>query len=265
MLAEGELYHDEPLFINRELEWLAAATPAELREVAARWMERGYYQLTVEPFPQLVSGDEGVDRSSIPEVTAKTAIQFPDIETTTLPNGIELVVAKRGNVPVIDVAIEVGSGLTAAPADAPGLPSFVFSLLDKGTRAMDAGEIAAAKDRIAMSGSFGAGVERSSLSYRILSEYLGDSFELAADMLREPTFPQGELDKMKAQVRAFLANRERAPAGAANSLFERAIYGDDHILGAVWTPALLEPIDRHAGSMACRRSRARQRDDLADR
>ena len=34
LLAEGFLYSDDPLFINRELEWLNAATAEELRQIA---------------------------------------------------------------------------------------------------------------------------------------------------------------------------------------------------------------------------------------
>jgi zinc protease len=63
-------------------------------------------------------------------------------------------------------------------------------------------------------------------------------------MLRYPTFPQDELDKIKAQVHAYLANLRHAPSRAASSLFERAIYGPDSAKGSVWTPELVEQVDR---------------------
>ena len=56
-LAEGLLYSDDPLFINRELEWLNAATPEELRTIARRWLTRGYYQITVLPFPDYTTAE----------------------------------------------------------------------------------------------------------------------------------------------------------------------------------------------------------------
>jgi predicted Zn-dependent peptidase len=244
LLAEGFLYSDDPLFINRELEWLNAATEDELREVAARWLTRGYYQLTVEPFPELVSADSDVDRSSIPAVTASPAINFPDFEIATLKNGMKLVVATRRSIPLIDLSIQIDTGSVAAPQDAPGLVSFLFALMDKGTKKYDASELAAAKDRIGMSGQFRDGLERSSYSYRILRPYLVPSLELAADMLRTPTFPDEELTKYKARVAAYLANLEKAPSRAARSLFDRAVYGADTPMGAVWTPELLEQVDR---------------------
>jgi len=244
MLVEGELFSGDPLFINTELEWLNDATGEELRQIANRWLTRGYYQLTVEPFPEYQSVDAIVDRSSIPTVTAKSDINFPDIETTTLRNGIKLVVANRGSIPLVDVSIRIETGATAAPADAPGLPVFVFGLMDKGTKKYDANELAAARDKIAMSGGFAAGDESSALGYRILTSNLEPSLGLAAEMLRYPTFPQDELDKIKAQVHAYLANLQHAPSRAASSLFDRAIYGPDSQKGSVWTPELVEQVDR---------------------
>ena len=244
MLAEGELFSDDPLFVNQELDWLNAATGEELREIANRWLSRGYYQLTVEPFPELQSAEPGVDRLTIPAVTAKSDINFPDIKTATLKNGMKLVVANRGEIPLIDVSIQIDTGSQAAPAEAPGLPAIVFGLLDKGTKKYDANELAAEKDKIAMDGGFGSGNERSTLAYRILSDNLSPSLLLAAEMLRHPTFPEEEFDKFKAQVRAYLSNLQQAPSRAAGDLFNRAIYGADAPMGAVWTEALIANVDR---------------------
>ncbi|MGI9233326.1 MAG: M16 family metallopeptidase [Woeseiaceae bacterium] len=244
LLAEGFLYSDDPLFVNQELEWLNSATADELRQVAGRWLTRGYYQLTVEPFPEYSSAESDVDRSTIPAVTANSTINFPDIETATLNNGMQLVVATRGSIPLVDVSIGIDTGGLAAPADAPGLASFVFGLMDKGTKRFDANELAAAKDKIGMGGRFQDGMEQSSYDYRILRTHLGASLDLAADMLRNATFPDDELTKFKARISAYLANIEKAPSRAARSLFDRAIYGDDSLMGAVWTPELLEQVDR---------------------
>jgi len=243
LLAEGFLYSDDPLFINTELEWLNAATPENLRQVANRWLTRGYYQLTVEPFPDYKTADARVDRSKIPAVSASSEIRFPEIETTTLSNGMKLVVATRGSVPLVDVSIQIDTGSLAAPADAPGIAAFVFGLMDKGTKKYDANELAAARDKIAMRGNFRDGAERSSYGYRILRSYLDESLVLAADMLRNPTFPDEELVKFKARIAAYLSNLENAPARAARSLFDRLIYGADTPMGAVWTPELLEQVD----------------------
>ena len=243
MLAEGQLFSDNPLYINQKLQWLNDATAEELRQIANRWLSRGYYQLTVEPFPELSSADSEVDRSAIPTVTANSDINFPDIETTTLKNGMTLVVANRGSIPLIDVSIQIDTGSMAAPVVAPGLPTFVFGLMDKGTKNFNANELAAARDKIAMGGGFQSGAERSAFAYRILSDNLEPSLELAAEMLRNPSFPDEELEKVKAQISAYLANLQQAPSRAASGLFARAMYGADNPMGSVWTPELVEQVD----------------------
>ncbi len=244
LLAEGQLYSNNPLYINTELEWLNAATADELTDTANRWLRRGHYQLTVLPFPELQSVAAMADRSTIPTVTTNSEINFPDIQTATLGNGMKLVVANRGSVPLIDVSINIDTGTAAAPADAPGLGAFMFALMDKGTKQYDANELAAEKDKIAMASGFRNGLERSSLGYRILTPYLAESLEIAADMMRNPVFPEDELEKIKVQLAAYLSNIAINPSGAARSLFERAIYGEDNPMGGVWTPELAEQVNR---------------------
>ena len=244
LLAEGYLYSDDPLYINQQLEWLNEATADEVRDVADRWLSRGYYELTVLPFPEYQVAEPKADRSRIPDVTAVTTINFPGVEEATLDNGMRLVVARRGSIPLVDVSIQIGTGATAEPADAPGIATFMFSQMDKGTRRFDANELAAEKDRIGMDGAPGAGAENSSFSWRILTSNLEESFDLAAEILRNPTFPDEELDKFKARVSAYLATLARAPSQAGNSLFSRAIYGAENPMGGVWTPELAEGIDR---------------------
>lgn len=244
ILAEGFLYSDDPLHINTELAWLNAAAIADIRTTAEKWLTRGHYQLTVFPFPDFDSEPSTVDRSTIPAVTTDATIDFPDIETAVLRNGMKLVVARRGGIPIVDVTLRVGSGSMASPIDAPGLATFVFALLDKGTKKYDANELAAERDAIAMGGRFQAGVESSTFSYRVLDPYLERSLELTNEMLRSPVFPEDELEKLKTRIGGWLMTLQRAPSGAASSLFDRAMYGDGSVMGAVWTPQLLEQVDR---------------------
>jgi zinc protease len=238
-LAEGQLFAGDPLAVKTEIEAINSATTDELQAIANRWLSKNYYQLTVEPFPELQSADASVDRSFIPEVTEVSGIQFPEIETATLDNGMKLVVARRGSIPLVDVTIRIETGNTANPQDAPGTANAVFGLLEKGTKKYDANELAAALDKIAMGPRTGAGMEHSSFGYRILRSHLDESFRFAAEMLRNPTFPDDELNKVKQRLLAVLATIEKNPAQFAGSLFNRVIYGEDSPLGMVWTPKLV--------------------------
>ncbi len=173
-----------------------------------------------------------------------TGINFPDIESVTLKNGIELVVAKSDSLPIIDVSIRMNTGNTADDLGTQGLSDAMFILMDKGTRKYDAGELAAERDKIAMGVRMGAGTEQSSMSYQILTTYLDESLQVAAEILRNPTFPDDETEKFRQQVLAFLATIERNPAGNAIALFNRAVFGPDHPLGGLWTSGLVNGLSQ---------------------
>ncbi len=242
-LAEGQLYSGDPAYVKKEIAWLNEATSDQVLEAANRWLTRGYFELTTLPFPNLVSSEKKVDRSKIPTVTEVSGINFPLIETATLGNGMQLVVANSGSLPLVDVSIQIDTGNAADDLSSQGISDAVFALMDKGTKKFDANELAAEKDGIAMSARLGAGVEQSSLSYQILSSYLGESLDLAAEILRNPVFPEDELNKFRQQVFAYLSNIEKNPSRNARAMFNRAVYGSDHPLGGIWTAALAENLN----------------------
>jgi zinc protease len=244
MLAEGQLYSNNPLQVKKEIEWLNEATAEDLTAVANRWLTRGFFEIVILPFPEYVTSEDPVDRSAVPEVTEVSGIQFPDIQTTTLDNGMQLVVAPSGDLPLIDVSIRLGTGNMADAPDAPGISDAVFALMQKGTKKYDANELAAAKDRIGMEARMAANVENSQYGYRILTGYLEESLEIAAEVLRNPTFPEDELFKFQQQILAYLSNVEQNPSRNATPLFRRALYGADHPLGGVWTPELANNLNR---------------------
>jgi zinc protease len=246
MLAEGQLYWGDPTFVKQKIEWLNEANEKDLLDVANRWLQRGYFELTVLPFPELTSSDDKVDRTRIPAVTEVSGINFPEIRTVTLENGIELVVANSGSLPLVDVSIRVNTGNTADDLDVQGISDAVFTLMDKGTREYDAGELAAEKDKIAMDARLRTGVEQSSMSYQVLTTYLDESLRVAAEILRYPTFPDEETEKFRQRVLAYLATVERNPAANATALFNRVVFGADHPLGGLWTDGLVNQLNQES-------------------
>lgn len=243
-LAEGQLFSDNPLFVNQELAWVNNTNAKELKAIANEWLTRGYYQLTVLPFPEYTTSEATADRTSLPEVTTSSTINFPKIETASLDNGMKLVVATRGSIPLVDISIQIDTGITADSTVTPGTSAFLFALMQKGTKKYDANELAAAKDKIGMGGAPRADTERSSFGYRILRANMDSSLELAAEILSNPTFPAEELEKERTRMSAMLANREQSPAGAASGLFDQAIYGIDSPMGKVWKPEVVESVNR---------------------
>ena len=113
---------------------------------------------------------------------------------------------RRGDtLPLVDVSIQIETGITASPVEAPGLANFALSLMDKGTEKYDLHELAAEMDAIAMVGAPRSGIEASEYSFRILHSRLGEALDIAAEVLRRPTYPDEEINKLKQQFLGWLA------------------------------------------------------------
>src|SRR5690606_31624052 len=107
-LAEGELYSGDPLFIKTYLEWINSATPADVLDAARRWLGDGWHQVDVVPAGRYSTSSEGIDRSTglPPLPTDMPSLTFPDIHIGKLSNGIEVVLAERHQLPIVEMTIQ---------------------------------------------------------------------------------------------------------------------------------------------------------------
>ncbi len=243
-LISGALFNNDPLYFKKELQWINAATGADLQRIADDWLKRNHYQLEVHPFPQVASGEPLADRSVIPSVGDVGGVRFPDIRETTLKNGLRLVVAERDTVPLVNVQIVSRAGrTTTGKVEDSVLGEASWFLRDKGTRMYrDASELATAQDAIAMSTALAPGDENSTLGFSILTSYLEESLAIANELLVSPTYPQEELAKFRTRAEASLANREKNPGRSAGSYYNRAVWGEDKAIASIWTAEHLEQL-----------------------
>ncbi|MCG8505716.1 MAG: insulinase family protein, partial [Sphingomonadales bacterium] len=229
---------------KKELGWLNAATAAEVRSVAEEWLTRGYYELTVLPFPALTSAEPTVDRSKIPAVGNVSDFSFPEIETRVLSNGAKLVFAKHGSLPLVNVGIEFATGRNADTDGKVGVAGAVFDLLNSGTKKYSASELATEMDEIAMRPGIRAGREASFINYTILTPHFAESLKIAAEMVQNPSFPVEELEKERNKWLVTIAGRETNPARNASDYFDRAVYDPAGPLGKIRTKEMVSSISR---------------------
>ncbi len=233
-LISGALFNNDPLHFKTVLRQLNGASGSDLKRVAGDWLSRNYYQLEVHPFPAVASTAPQADRSVVPDVGEVGGVQFPDIEEVTLTNGLRLVVAERDAVPVINVRIVTRAGsTTSGKAEDTLLGDASWTLRDKGTGKYDANALATAQDAIAMRLFLASGTESSTLRYNVLSNFLDDSLDIAAELLVDPTYPENELAKYRTQTGTVLASREKNPSRSAGAYFDRAIWGEDNVMGSI--------------------------------
>ncbi|MFL9840775.1 pitrilysin family protein [Sphingomonas sp. ST-64] len=241
-LASGAIYMDDPGYYKKELATLAAVTPEQARAVTAKWLSRPAYSLTIEPgareayaeaattpkekvkeAPEVVKGTRG----ALPGVAEVKDIDFPTVNRAKLSNGIELVYAQRDAVPVTQAVITFDAGTASDVPDALGTEGMTLSLLEEGTKSRNSIQIAEAQERLGAGINVGSSADRAYISMYTPSPNLAGSLELAADIARNPSFPAAELERVRGQMLATIAQVKSNPAGLAQMAMPPLLYGKD--------------------------------------
>lgn len=253
-IAEGVLYADDADFYKKQLAAYAAATPAQIKAAADKWLSRPVYALTVAPgersaYDEAKAGSEGAQagetlpptgavnaaqptaKAKLPDVGTFADLKFPAVSHAKLSNGIDITYAQRTAVPVTRVALSFDAGNAADPKDKLGLQSLMLSLLDEGTPTRSSIQIAEEQERLGAAIGAGPSMDRTTVSLTALSPNLAPSLDLFADIVRNPAFAPAEVERVRAQVLAGIAAEQTEPNGIALRTLPPLLYGTAHPYG----------------------------------
>jgi zinc protease len=235
VLAKGEVFAGRPDYYKTQLARVAAATAAQVRGAAVRWLSDGVYTLEVRPFPEYAVAPSGADRSALPRAGTPPDAKFPTLERDSLSNGLKIVLAERRSIPLVRFDLLLDAGFAADQFAQPGTASLAMSMLDEGTATRTALQIS---DRLAdLGATLGAAsrLDVSSVSLETLREQLDPALALYADVILHPAFPRADFERLRKQ-RLVQIQREKAdPIGMALRVLPRVIYGDGHAYANPWT------------------------------
>jgi predicted Zn-dependent peptidase len=264
VLAEGMLYADDPGFYRKQLADYGKATPASVRATMQQWLSRPVLALRVDPgereayaeaaatrpAPKPAAPLQVKPRDPMPNVGEMKALDFPAVERARLRNGIEVVYAQSRTVPMTNVAIEFDAGVAADPADALGTQRLVLSLLTQGTTSMNAVQIAEAGERLGATLNTNTGLDRTAVLMGVPTDNLAPGLDLFADVVRNPAFAAQDLERMREQQLAGIAQEQAAPNGIGGRALPGILYGAQHPYGrpftGLGTTASVKALDRDA-------------------
>ena len=172
-------------------------------------------------------------------------VSIPVAQEKVLANGLRVVVANRSATPLVSMALYVRSGAEVDPANLAGLADLTAALLDKGTAARSAPQIAEAADALGGSLGTGAGFDQSQVSISVTTPRLAEAMDLLADVARNPAFAPEEIERERKQMLDDLRVALSQPGSIARLVAARAVYGDGaygHSAGG--TPSSLPRIRR---------------------
>jgi predicted Zn-dependent peptidase len=187
--------------------------------------------------PQTMKG--AVVKGKAPVNKEVLKVKLPRAEETTLKNGLRVVLLPAHKVPTFNMQMVVLSGGLVDKPDYRGLANFTAALLREGTAKRSSKDIAEQVD--ALGATLGATSGFSSMTSTVstggLVENIDQTLELFADVIRNPTFPQSEVDKYKSRTLAQLQFQRSIPQFLAAEQFQKAIYGTSHPASLIAPPA----------------------------
>ena len=229
ILAENAVFGGRPDFYKQSLAVLQSATPEDVRAAANRWLSGNAVTLEVLPFQQtLAASGEAADRSSLPVVEEFPAAAFPEVDRATLSNGMRVIVAERDAVPVVQFRLQMNAGYASDQFGSPGTAKLAMEMLDEGTTSMDALEIADALAGLGATLSTGSNLDYSVANLSALRENLDASLEIYADVVLNPAFPDGELERLRRLQLAAIEQEQVTPDSMAFRVFPKLLFGEGH-------------------------------------
>jgi zinc protease len=143
----------------------------------------------------------------------------------TLGNGLRVIVAQRGGLPLVTAELVIRSGTEADPAPLSGLADLTATLLAKGTARRTAPQIAEAAEALGGQLGSGAGWHRSFVSMTVTRPQLAAALELIADVALHPRFAAAELERARRLAIDGLNVSLAQPGTLARLAAERAAFG----------------------------------------
>lgn len=146
----------------------------------------------------------------------------------TLPNGIVALLYHNANSPTVSVRGEIRVGAVNEPAEQSGLAAFTAAALIRGTPNRTFQQIADETELRGCSVHAGGGTHVSGFSGKSLTEDLPLVLEILADMLSSPTFPDQEIERLRAQFLMALRENEQEPYTQASRAALAMLYPPEH-------------------------------------
>jgi zinc protease len=141
-----------------------------------------------------------------------------------LPNGITILTRSNFSSPSVSVSGFLQAGSLPESDDKLGLADFVASSLMRGTERRTFDEIYGRLEAVGASLGFDSGTHTTSFGGRCLAEDLPLLVESLAETLRLPSFPEVEVEKLRAQLLTGLAIRAQDTADMASLVFGQTIF-----------------------------------------
>src|ERR671939_1820520 len=145
-----------------------------------------------------------------------------------LETGAVLLALENRATPTVSLRGSLRPGSYFEPGEKPGLARVTAEMLKRGTRRRGKLELAGRLESVGADVEFEADVFAVQVSARSLSQDFPLLVELLAEMLREPSFPADELEKLKQQTVAAVREQQSDTRWRAYERLTQAVFDEEN-------------------------------------
>jgi zinc protease len=169
-----------------------------------------------------------------------------DITRYVLPNGLVLLVRENRISPSVVVTGVLKVGAYDESPEQAGLADFTAEMLMRGTESRSFDQIYEALESVGASLGISGGTHGTGFGGKSLGEDLPLILDVLSDFLRHPTFPSDEVEKVRGEILADLADRAHDTRRMANLSFYELAYPEGHpyAISSSGYPETISGIDR---------------------
>lgn len=243
-------YTGDPGFLPKDVAMVQSVTPAGVKEAANKYLSKnaavvvytvpGKKVLNDVPRspadtdanvaitnPYTPEFEKAQDwRKTAPEPGPAAQLHLPIPQTFTLANGMKGYVVENHSLPILSASVVTRAGSEGNPKGKGGLASLVSEVMSDGTQSRDLTKLAEDQELIGTHIGSGAGMDSSSSSMSVLTEYTDPGMELLSDVVLHPAFRQEDLDRRSKQRLIRIGQETDNVAQMAFRVGPKLIYGD---------------------------------------
>ena len=161
-------------------------------------------------------------RAALPKLRP---LKLPEHQVRQLPNGLTVHLVPRGPLPLVAVRLVIRAGSAFDPPGRLGVGDFAARLFRRGAAGQSADQISDVVDFVGAGMGGFANEENVIMSLSTPSKHFAPMFELMARLVREPEFPEHELELARRRTLASLTNDLDDPGSLADRALVRATWG----------------------------------------
>ncbi|WP_417241994.1 M16 family metallopeptidase [Celeribacter sp.] len=154
--------------------------------------------------------------------SAQAAVEVQDITT---PDGFKAWLVEEHSIPFTALEIRFRGGSSLDRENKRGEINLMMALIEEGSGDLDAQSFAKARDALAASYSFDAGMDSVSISAKFLTENRDVAVALLRQAILEPRFDPDAIERVKGQVYSVIRSAQTDPSEIASAMFYSNAFG----------------------------------------